>query len=425
MQKINILFIIHCLPYPLNSGGCQAIFNGIFAIKDDFNIFVTYPEKKTLSEQKNKEAFMSAMGDSIQLMPFISSQLDKKPSLKYRLLNKFASWLHLSRTNKPLNPYSWWMEELKPKSKPFINHVDKIITNHHIDIVQCEMLRNLPFVLSLPTKVKKVFVHHELGFVRHQLELEAISSTLYDGKAICLWSKCLEISLLNQFDCVVTLSPTDSRKLIDSGVTTNVFESFAIVRTSKPQNFTITNPQELSFVGPDTHKPNLIGLKWFLDNCWPILMQANKDYHLRIIGKWSEANISAFLAQYPNVSFLGFVEDLKSALQGTIMIVPITIGSGIRMKILEASSLGIPFVSTSIGAEGIPIETSKHCLIADNPFDFVEAIIQLKDKEKRFMFTQNAYQLINEKYSLPALRKNRIMLYSSLFEARPLQKTIS
>ena len=122
---------------------------------------------------------------------------------------------------------------------------------------------------------------------------------------------------------------------------------------------------------------------------------------------------------------MGFVENLESAIQNTIMIVPITIGSGIRMKILEASSLGIPFVSTSIGAEGIPIETSKHCLIADNPFDFVEAIIQLKDKEKRFMFTQNAYQLINEKYSLPALRKNRIMLYSSLFEARPLQKTIS
>ena len=104
MQKRNILFIIHCLPYPLNSGGCQAIFNGILAIKDDFNIFVTYPEQNPLSEQKNKDAFMSAMGDSIQLMPFTPSQLEKKPSFKQRLLNKFASWLNQSQINKPLNP---------------------------------------------------------------------------------------------------------------------------------------------------------------------------------------------------------------------------------------------------------------------------------------------------------------------------------
>ena len=112
---------------------------------------------------------------------------------------------------------------------------------------------------------------------------------------------------------------------------------------------------------------------------------------------------------------MGFVDDLESAIQNTIMIVPITIGSGIRMKILEAANLGIPFVSTSVGAEGIPVLSGRHCLLADDPSDFVDAILQLKDHEKRAMFIQNAHQLIETNYSLEALRRNRRALYASIF----------
>jgi glycosyltransferase involved in cell wall biosynthesis len=112
---------------------------------------------------------------------------------------------------------------------------------------------------------------------------------------------------------------------------------------------------------------------------------------------------------------MGFVENLESAIQNTIMIVPITIGSGIRMKILEAAKLGIPFVSTTIGAEGIPVQSGKHCLLADDPSDFVDAILQLRDHDKRAMFIKKAHQLIEDNYSLEALKLNRHSLYASIF----------
>jgi glycosyltransferase involved in cell wall biosynthesis len=111
---------------------------------------------------------------------------------------------------------------------------------------------------------------------------------------------------------------------------------------------------------------------------------------------------------------MGFVDDLKSALHNTIMIVPITIGSGIRMKILEAASLGIPFVSTSVGAEGIPLQSNYHCMIADAPSDFTNAILQLKNNEKRTILIQNAHSLIHDNYSIEALRRNRLAIYSSI-----------
>ena len=419
MHKKNILLIIHCLPYPLNSGGRQAIFNGIKAIKDDYDIFITYPDIDTAQDRVDKQAFMTAIGENVKLLPFINNKTSEERSFIQKASCKLIALINkISKTKKtPPNPYSYWIEELLPKSKSYIEHICNIIKDYNIDAVQCEMVRNLPFVLSLPTHVKTIFVHHELGFTRHQLELESLSSDLYDGQTICNWAKCLEISLLNKFDCVVTLSSTDSQKLRNAGVTTRIHDSFAIVKSSQLANLISDNPHELSFVGPDNHIPNLVGLKWFLDNCWPKLLHADANYHLKIIGKWSKVNISAFSSHYPNVSFLGFIENLESAIQNTIMIVPITIGSGIRMKILEAANLGVPFISTSVGAEGIPLHSGTHCMIADCPSEFTNAILQLKDDEKRTTLIQNAHQLIKKNYSMEALRQNRLEIYSSIFNS--------
>ncbi len=230
-------------------------------------------------------------------------------------------------------------------------------------------------------------------------------------------AKTLEISYLNKFDHIITLSSTDSQKLRDAGVTTKIHNSFATIKTSDINAPKSDNFHELTFVGPDNHIPNVVGIQWFLDNCWQQLLQADPNYHLTIIGKWSEDNITSFTSQYQNVSFAGFVDVLKSALQNTIMIVPITIGSGIRMKIQEASSLGVPFISTSVGAEGIPVESGRHCLIADTSEDFVNAILQMKDDNLRQKFIRNAHLMVKEHYSLDALRKNRLDFYTSLYEA--------
>ena len=417
MHKKNILLIVHCLPYPLNSGGRQAIFNGILAIKDDYDIFITYPDTDTAQDRIDKQAFLTAIGENVKLFPFINISTVEEQSFFQKASCKLITLLNkICKTKQaPPNPYSYWIEELLPKSKSYIDHICNIIKDYNIDAVQCEMVRNLPFVLSLPPHIKTIFVHHELGFTRHQLELESLSSDLYDGQTICNWAKSLEVSLLNKFDYVVTLSSADSQKLRDAGVTTRIHDSFAIVKSSQVKNLVSDNPLELSFVGPDNHIPNFVGLKWFLDNCWTRLLQADKNYHLRIIGKWSEENITTFSSLYPNVSFSGFVENLESAIKNTIMIVPITIGSGIRMKILEAANLGIPFVSTSVGAEGIPVQSGKHCLLADKPSDFVDAILQLKEHKKRTLFIQKAHQLIEDNYSLEALQRNRLALYASIF----------
>lgn len=418
MLPHKILFILPWLPYPLNSGGKQAIFNGIKAINKEVEIYITYPEDSQNTYESEKKSLSKELKGNITILPFTIQNPTAKKTIKERFIGRIHRELDKICPPRPkhTNPYSYWIEELLPKPKAFIDHVLSIIKQYDIEIVQCEMLRNLAFVHSLPSTVKTVFVHHEIGFVRHQLELESLTDDKFDGQAYMRSSQTLEISQLNCFDCIVTLSSIDSKKLIKAGVRTKIQDSFAIVNKCEHPQGASLHYNQLAFVGPDIHGPNYLGVKWFLENCWKKILAKDPSYHLTIIGKWTKQNIDAFVANYPNIAFLGFVENLEKALQDTIMIVPLTVGSGIRMKILEASNIGIPFVSTSIGAEGIPLISGTHCLIADSPDEFVDAIIQMQNKELRQTCIQNAHQLVEEHYSLSALTQNRLKIYDTLYQ---------
>lgn len=418
-MKKNILFIIHCLPFPLNSGGRQAIVNGLLAIKEEYNIFITYPQIGGTDEEENINNLNKMLDGNAKIIPY-EEAAPITPSKT--IFTKLASLgiRQLQKITKPIphkyNPYSYWIDELLPAPKNYIKHVNKIISDYRIDIVQCEMLRNVAFANSLPSTVKKVFVHHELGFARHALELESRQSDNFDGLAIWHTSKNLEVSQLNQYDCVITLSPIDKKKLEEQGVTATIKSSFAIVSPRPANKKKFCETYNLSFVGPDNHEPNVAGIIWFLENCWNTLLSKESRYNLKIIGKWNKKNIDTLTKKYSNLHFLGFVDDLEVTLSDTTLIVPIQIGSGIRMKILEAANLGIPFVSTSVGAEGIPVINNEHTLIADTPDDFIQAIIDMEKPEMKRKCTENARKLITNTFSFDALRQNRLAIYKSLYE---------
>lgn len=420
-MKKNILFIVPCSLYPLRSGGMHAIYNGILAIQEQFNIFITYSAPHTVEEIDRKDRLQDDLGKyNISVLPYFQKQNIPTVSFARRCVNKLHHILNVIYPPEPQigNPYSYWIDELLPQPKGYIEHVTRIISEKNIDIVQCEMLCTLSIIQQLPYQVKTIFVHHEIGFVRHYLELPNKPENNYDGESYLKCSKNLEISQLNQYNRVITLSSIDSQKLRDSGVTTPISNSFAIInqRKTKTINNKEINPFNLTFVGPDIHEPNEIGILWFLQNCWSHLQNSSNKYHLTIIGSWQEKNIKKLTSKYPNLTFSGFVDNLEKELLGTIMIVPLTVGSGIRMKILEAANIGVPFVTTAIGVEGLPLKHETDCLIADSPIDFVNAVIEMQNTSKRDRFIDNAKTVIDERYSLSALSKNRLAIYDSLYE---------
>ena len=271
----------------------------------------------------------------------------------------------------------------------------------------------MSLVLWLPDTVKKVFVHHELRFVKNELILKNIKNKDEYYEFYKRKNKNEEIALLNKYDYVVTFSSVDTQKLIEAGVLTPCTTSFLVVNQRKLQPF-VPAKNRITFLGSGGHLPNAEGLKWFLDSEWDNLLSDNPDIVLEIVGNWLPKQKKKF-SKYKNVRFLGFVENLYDTLAGSVMIVPLTIGSGIRIKILECTSLNVPFITTSVGVEGLPFVDGKNCIIEDDAGKFREKLMNLlNNSEEQRKFALSSYEQVQKEYSQEALKISRMNIYKQL-----------
>jgi polysaccharide biosynthesis protein PslH len=168
------------------------------------------------------------------------------------------------------------------------------------------------------------------------------------------------------FAAHVPLTPTS---VIANGVDTELNRPDANARRS---------PTQLVFVGQMGWFPNLDGVRWFLDDIFPRILNVRPDTEFVIVGKSQGLHIPAGVAA--NVRLAGFVDDVRASIrQAAVYIVPLRAGSGTRLKVLEAMALGMPIVATQIGAEGIALEHERSALLADTAETFATAVLRLLD----------------------------------------------
>lgn len=156
------------------------------------------------------------------------------------------------------------------------------------------------------------------------------------------------------------------------------------------------------FVGSLKHPPNLHGLKWFVENAWPPILEKYPEAVFTIVGSGRLADEDqAFFENATGVHFLGFVENLYPLLRKeTCLVVPLFSGSGTRLKILEAFSFRLPVISTTVGAEGISYSDGKDILIADSAEEMLSKVSQiLEDEETAIGIAEHAYELVEGEYN--------------------------
>jgi glycosyltransferase involved in cell wall biosynthesis len=143
--------------------------------------------------------------------------------------------------------------------------------------------------------------------------------------------------------------------------------------------------------------------KWILDEVLPILHKNFPDLHFYLVGRNSDREFANRAG--PNITVTGKLESVLPYLcHANIALVPLKFESGTRFKILEAGACRIPLVSTTLGAEGIPIVDGRHILIADEPDKFACAITKiLTDQSFGNFLAENCFQLVNTNYSLTSL----------------------
>lgn len=408
--RMNITIITPLLPFPLDSGGAQAQYNMIDGLRKSHTITMVYPEnahnnRKALSHLRRVWPEISfkpyTLAAQYSNLRFFASKVERM--LKLLLMRNSEKF----KVERILRPYGYDL------TRRFKSLVLRTIAESAADIVQVEFYPYLHVVDFLPSSVRKVFVHHELRYVRDERMTQPFS--LSDAwRAYMKELKRDEIATLDKYDTVITLTETDKDLLRSDGVATRLEVSPAAISTEvadlAPWNGT------LSFLGGSGHGPNQEGLEWLMEKVFArIDWSADLDgCSFRIIGKgWNERVVRNIPKE--RVEMLGFVPKLSTAMQGSALLVPILSGSGMRMKILEGAALGLPIITTTVGVEGLAFENGVSCLIADTPEEFAGSIIRLaKDEALRSSLASNAQRVFIDNYSKEALVEKRNKIYGTL-----------
>jgi glycosyltransferase involved in cell wall biosynthesis len=143
--------------------------------------------------------------------------------------------------------------------------------------------------------------------------------------------------------------------------------------------------------------------RWILEEVFPLILKKHPNIHFYIVGRNSELGFGHMNG--PNVTVTGRLDSVLPYLCNTnVALVPLKFESGTRFKILEAGVCNVPIVSTTLGAEGIPVVDEEHILIADEPKSFADAILRLlEDKSLANKLAKNCQDLVKEKYSVETL----------------------
>lgn len=417
---MKILLISPFIPYPLNSGGNQAVFSMIDSLRKKHSVSMLLRARHA---NKDVKALRKLWPD-VRFFIY-SGQSGKRRffSLKHRILSYFSGsfarkYNRFFFRHWPKRPDMESMLRIRTliNLRPveldygYCEFVQKV-SGQGFDLVQTEFNGLIDLCYYLPDNVTKVFVHHELGFIRRENELSLLGTPTFEDWARYRQEKDMEISALRRYDHIITLTDKDKEILSEYIPEDKIYVSPAVVKQEKSVAFKECG-REFVFVGGADHFPNYDGVNWLCECVLPLLRETMPDFKVYVVGSWNKRAKRAICRKNREVEFTGFVKDIHEFLNGRIAIVPIRIGSGMRMKILDAVWSMAPFITTGKGVEGQNFIDGIDCIIADTPQKFAEAMATLPyNVELQKVLSANALCKIEKSYNPENMLKIRSDFY--------------
>jgi glycosyltransferase involved in cell wall biosynthesis len=181
------------------------------------------------------------------------------------------------------------------------------------------------------------------------------------------------------FDAVIAVSEPDSRQMRNEFGIRNVYDVPTGVDTAYFQpSEKSSEPFELVFTGSMDWMPNQDAIRYFADSILPIISAEIPECTLTVVGRKPGPQLLQLAQSNPRIRVTGRVDDIRGYIsQASAYVVPIRIGGGTRLKIYEAMAMGKPVISTTVGAEGLPVRDGEELLIADEPAEFAHAVIRV------------------------------------------------
>jgi len=291
------------------------------------------------------------------------------------------------------------------------------LTRQSFDLILCETVYSYIIAEELALDVPKVIRAHNL---EHQIWAQYAEtspwpkSQYFSNQAQRL--KLFELEAIGKSESVLWLSDYDQSiyEHLAGNSEFSYFLPIGVELASYQKAELVHEPILLGFLGSLDWRPNVEGLNYFLKDIWPTALVEHDNLRLLIAGKNPSKELE--IKQGQDVAIFGEVEHSDEFLsQLHAMIVPLRSGSGTRVKILEALSLGIPVLTTSKGCEGLDLKHKEHVLIADSPAQWVDAIRLIKNEEMVRLLRSNGLIYIEQNHNINSLGKKAFDILSSIF----------
>lgn len=377
---MKVLFLISQLPYPLDTGAKIRSFNLIKQLAPKHKItLLTFGDR---AKEASKLNALKVYCDNIVVQP-------KQSEAKY--LNLFLNiFSHL-----PYAVDKYYTRNIEGK-------LADLVSTGGYDVIHCDSLQmslnlrkidTLPKVLTehnVESAILSRYAQNENNLMKKTyIDIQARKLARYEFETCEKFNRCIAVSEEDK-SLIEARSGAKGIAVVPNGVDCDYFT---------PQDGFI-KPFSLVFTGSLDWLPNEDGLMYFFSEIYPLIKRKKAHVNITIVGRNPSLKLRKIASKDDSIALRGRVDDVRPYVaQSQVFIVPLRIGGGTRLKILEAMAMGKPVVSTTIGAEGLAVTDGDDILLADNPGDFAKYIIELfENSEKRESLAISGRKLVEGKY---------------------------
>jgi glycosyltransferase involved in cell wall biosynthesis len=293
------------------------------------------------------------------------------------------------------------------RSSRMRREIEKLVRQHGFDHVVCDFLAASPNIADLKSSV--LFQHNVEAEIWKQYAQAAptLSRQLY-FRLQASRMRAYESYACRSAKSVIAVSDVDAHLMRDnyklervSAVPTGVDVGYF-----SPQN-AIRHIADVVFVGAMDWMPNIDGARWFVREVLPHIRRHKPDCSVAFVGRNPAPELLEFAKFDRLIQVTGSTPDIRPYLWAAkVSIVPLRIGSGTRLKIFESMAARVPVVSTTIGAQGLPVENSRHLHMADDPREFAECCRDLLDNQDlRAQMSHVAWDMVSSNFSWERVSK--------------------
>ena len=392
-SRMKILFLNLRFPYPPHRGDRIRAYHFIKQLAQHHSVTVV-----SFFESDQEMAYVK----------HLQSFCDRVESVRFHHGRARLNSLLHCLSNSPLQVYYWFVPQMQ-------RAINRLLDEHSYDLIHAQLFRMGQYVLHVHGVPKMLDLCDSLGLNltrRAALDRNLIRTLVkLEAKRV----RHYEVEIMNSFDWGTVAAPIDRDYLLQQDATLKISVVPMGVDLEYFQPTSTEYRPHILFTGTMNYFPNWDAALYFHTEIFPLVQEAYPETVFYVVGN-APPNRIRKLVNHENVVVTGYVPETRPYFDdAAVFVSPMRAGSGLQVKNLEAMAMGVPVVTSSLGALGLDASVGENLLVGDTPEAFAKHIIDLiESPDYRQAVSTAGRCLVEEKYSWDVLVQQLEGVYSQI-----------